>query len=261
MKAGLKTFLDEQSQKYHHSTFILSDPIQIPKQFRHLQDIEITALWTAILSWGNRKAIIKSCQKLVAIMDGAPYDFILNHKESDLQRFISFKYRTFQPTDALYFISFLHWYYTEVSVSLENAFCGDPDYLYPTTFEAIRDFHDLFFSLEFAPERTRKHIATPIRGSSCKRINMFLRWMCRKDDKNIDFGCWNKIKPKQLIIPLDVHVSRAACHLGLLDKPKADWKRAVSLTKKLQKFRPDDPVYYDYVLFGAGQALAKGEVF
>ncbi len=184
-------------------------------------------------------------------MDMAPYDFILHHRDRDLKRMLSFKHRTFQTTDNLYFITFLKHFYRRHD-SLEDAFYSSMHADDKTTEKGLIGFHRLFFSLADAPQRTRKHVATPERKSTCKRLNMFLRWMVRQDEKGVDFGLWKKIKPSQLCCPVDVHVARVARKLGLIDRKQTDWKTTLELTEKLRLFDPADPAKFDFALFGMG---------
>jgi uncharacterized protein (TIGR02757 family) len=200
----------------------------------------------AMLSWGQRKTIINKSNELFGLMDNKPYDFVVNHKDVERKRFAQFKHRTFQYTDTLYFLEFLRWYYNKYE-SLETAFSD-----FDSIENALTHFHDLFFSLPHAPTRTTKHIATPKRNSSCKRLNMFLRWMVRKDAAGVDFGLWPNIAPSQLMIPLDVHVQRVALNLNLLQRTQRDWKAVIELTNNLKKMDANDPVKYDYALFGLG---------
>lgn len=249
--SDLKAFLNKMSDYYNGPEFIEKDPISIPHQFSRLQDIEIIGFWVAMLAWGQRVTIINNANRLIELMDGAPYEFILQHDEKDRVRFADFKHRTFQYTDTLYFLEFFQWYYRSRQ-SLENAFA---DYLSPdapTVEPALKGFHELFFSLDHAPKRTRKHVATPVRNSTCKRLNMFLRWMVRRDNRGVDFGLWKNIKPSQLLMPLDVHVDRVARKYGLIERKQTDWKAVLELTTKLRAFDPDDPVKYDFALFGLG---------
>jgi len=247
----LKAFLDEKVELYNRPQFIADDPIQIPHRFTKLQDVEIMGFWTAILAWGQRKTIINKANELVELMDGAPHDFMVNHSESDRKRFLDFKHRTFQVTDTLYFLEFLQYFYKKNN-SLETAFTQFLDDNDETVERALTGFHDLFFSLDVAPTRTRKHIATPVRKSSCKRLNMFLRWMVRDDDKGVDLGLWKGIKPAQLLMPLDVHVERVGRSLGLINRKQRDWKTVLELTQGLREFDPEDPVKYDFALFVIG---------
>ena len=184
-------------------------------------------------------------------MENAPYDFILNHEEEDLKRFLDFKHRTFNPTDALYFIHFLKHFY-ESSQTLEDAFIIGVDRDAENVEDGLKNFHNLFFSLPEAPTRTRKHISTPSSKSACKRLNMFLRWMVRNDNGGVDFGIWERIKPSQLVCPCDVHVDRVARRLGLISRKQTDWQTALELTDNLKEFDPEDPVKYDFALFGLG---------
>lgn len=249
--SDLKVFLDEMSDHYNGPDFIEKDPISIPHQFSKLQDIEIIGFWVAMLAWGQRVTIINNANRLIELMDGAPHEFILQHEEKDRARFADFKHRTFQYTDTLYFLEFLQWYYRGHH-SLEDAFSRHLTKHSGTVEPALRGFHELFFSLDNAPQRTRKHIATPARNSSCKRLNMFLRWMVRQDDKGVDFGLWTQIRPRQLLMPLDVHVDRVARKYGLIDRKQTDWKTVLELTERLRAFEPEDPVKYDFALFGLG---------
>lgn len=238
-------------EKYNSVDFITNDPICIPHQFSLKQDIEIMGFWSSILAWGQRKTIINKSNELIDIMDNTPYDFILNHQPHDLKRFENFKHRTFNYTDTLYFIHFFQNFYQKYE-SLEQGFV---QFMKPTDENienALIGFHKLFFSLEDAPLRTQKHISTPSRKSACKRINMFLRWMVRKDDKGVDFGIWKNIKPSQLVCPCDVHVDRIARKFQLITRQQTDWQTALELTENLKKLDPTDPVKYDFALFGLG---------
>ena len=248
----LKKFLDAKVAFYHQPSFITDDPVSVPHSFTLRHDIEISGLFAAVLAWGNRTTIINNCKKLVEWMDNEPYDFIVHHNDSDLKPFLHFVHRTFNATDLLYFIELLQYHYRQYE-SLEDAFVPGKRYREVTTEQALVHFHRYFFSIPH-PERTRKHIATPERNSACKRLNMYLRWMVRKDKKGVDFGLWNKIKPSQLICPLDVHVARVAARLGLIDNIQPNWKNALTLTNRLKELNPADPVVYDYALFGLGVA-------
>lgn len=248
---ALKSLLDEAADRYNRPDFIAEDPISIPHQFTRLQDIEIIGFWVSMLAWGQRKTIINSAHRLIELMDGAPYDFVLNHEERDRARFADFKHRTFQYTDTLYFLAFFQDYYRRYD-SLEAAFAErlSPDDLHVEN--ALIGFHDQFFALPDAPHRTRKHVATPVRKSTCKRLNMFLRWMVRDDDRGVDFGLWKAIRPSQLLLPLDVHVDRVARSLGLLTRKQTDWRTVLELGEAMRSLDPKDPGRYDFALFGLG---------
>jgi uncharacterized protein (TIGR02757 family) len=244
-----KALLDEMVDRFNRPEFIVNDPISIPHRFTCPQDIEIAGLFAAVLAWGQRVTIIKSCGDLLKRMDGAPYDFIMNHKAKDLQRMMGFKHRTFNDTDLLYFISFLKAHFSK-HTSLEDLFLVDPND--PTIEKGLVNFHNQFFSVKDFPARTRKHIATPERHSACKRINMYLRWMVRDDNRGVDFGLWKRILPSQLVCPCDVHVERVARKLKLIQRKSVDWTTAIELTEELKKMDPNDPVKYDFALFGLG---------
>ena len=245
----LKPFLDSKVEQYNQPGFIKNDPISIPHRFKKKQDIEIAAFLAAILAWGQRVTIINKTNELLEIMDDSPHDFLLHHKESELKQFEKFKHRTFNPTDALYFIDFLSRFYKK-NESMEDAFAVDKTN--ETVEKGLIAFHHQFFSLPDFPRRTMKHVSTPERKSACKRINMFLRWMVRKDNKGVDFGIWTKISPSQLICPCDLHVERVARKLKLIRRKQMNWETALELTGNLRALDPTDPVKYDFALFGLG---------
>ena len=251
MNAQTIIFLNQKVDEYNQPNFIPHDPICIPHGFTKKQDIEIAGLFAAVLAWGLRKTIIKKCNLLLSWMDNSPFDFIKNHSEKDLKKFETFKHRTFNGTDTLYFIHFLTKHYSK-NESLETAFTN---WMKPNDLNVengLIGFHNYFFDDEFAPQRTRKHIATPARKSACKRLNMMLRWFVRNDEKGVDFGIWNNIKTSQLICPLDVHVERQARVLNLIERKQSDWKAALELTENLKKADKIDPIKYDFALFGVG---------
>jgi len=248
-----KDFLDLKVRQYNTPAFIANDPICIPHQYTRKQDIEIAAFFAAILAWGQRKTIINKCNELFERMDNAPYDFMVNHEEEDLRVLLGFKHRTFNDTDLLYFVSFFRNHYLQ-SDSLETAFLP-ADYANGIAFsgeQALNHFRSYFFSLPDFPRRTIKHVSSPLQKSTCKRLNMFLRWMVRKDNCGVDFGVWNTIPASALICPCDVHVDRVARKLGLITRKQTDWQTAVELTAHLSVFDPLDPVKYDFALFGLG---------
>ncbi|GAB4093098.1 DUF2400 domain-containing protein [Flaviaesturariibacter terrae] len=252
-RAELKFFLDRKVAEYNRPAFIAADPISVPHRFTAKQDIEIAGFFSALFAWGNRTTIINKSNELMELMDSAPYQFIRQHEELDLKRFLSFRHRTFNPTDILYMIAFFRHHY-ERSDTLETAFAPG---VFTTMEDALNGFHTYFFSLPDAPPRTRKHIAAPFNGSTCKRLNMYLRWMVRADNKGVDFGLWKTIRPESLIMPIDVHVARVARRFGLLERAATDWAAAVELTERLKEFDARDPVRYDFALF----SLGAGEKF
>ena len=248
---NLKDFLDSKVEEYNRTAFIKDDPISIPHLFTKKQDIEIAGFFTAIFSWGNRTTIINKSRELLQLMDNAPYDFCLNPDAAGLKRLMQFKHRTFNTTDLLYFIEFFKQHYTRYP-TLETAFTKCMKKHDATIENGLTGFYNYFFSLTDIPKRTKKHIASPEKNSSCKRLNMYLRWMVRWDNKGVDFGIWKKISPSQLICPLDVHVARVAKRLGLLHRNQADWRAALELTDNLRILDRSDPVKYDFALFGMG---------
>ncbi len=258
MNNDLKSFLDEKVEQYNQPHFISADPVSIPHLFTKKQDIEIAGFFAAVFAWGNRTTIIAKSNELLKGMDYDPHQFVLHHTEKDLKNLLHFKHRTFNTTDLLYFIQFLQHHY-KLHHSLETAFVP---HLKSTVIieDALNHFYALFFSLDDAPERTKKHIAAPFKGSTCKRLNMFLRWMVRSDNKGVDFGIWKSIKPCQIICPVDVHVGRVARRLNLIKRVQTDWLTAVELTENLKAFDAADPVKYDFALFSLGvdETLKKG---
>ncbi len=253
MSEAIKKILDQKVKQYNQKSFIEKDPICIPHLFQKQQDIEIAAFFAAIFAWGNRTTIINKSKELMQKMDNAPHVFCLTHQPKDLKRLFGFKHRTFNDTDLLYCIAFLKTHYQN-NDSLETAFFKD----YQTgkriknIEEALQNFQSYFMSMEDAPQRTRKHISSPAAGSTCKRLNMFLRWMIRKDHTGVDFGIWKSIAPSELIIPIDVHVARIARTLGILNRPQTDWQAALELTEYCRTLDSKDPVKYDFALFSLG---------
>ena len=280
--ASVKEFLDEQVERFNQPGFIELDPISIPHLFTQKQDIEIMGLFAAIFAWGQRKTILNKSRELIERMDGSPYDFILNHQEKDLKQVVGFKHRTFNDTDLLYFIRFLKHHYQQYP-SLEYAFLpikhsspfreeylefelpGDnPEYASSSCYrqeltkpiisieDSLNYFRSYFMNSEDFPSRTKKHVSSPRQKSTCKRLNMFLRWMVRDDDKGVDFGIWKRLRMADLICPCDVHVERVARRLNLIQRKQIDWKLALELTESLRLLDSEDPVRYDFALFGLG---------
>ena len=242
-------FLEERVELYNRPEFIAEDPISIPHGFSRKEDIEIAGFLTALISWGRRPAILKTANSLMDFMDHAPGDFIVNHTDSDLKRLSQFVYRTFNSSDLLFLIEALHRLYKEEG-GLETV-CN-------RAFQATGNIKGLLTGLRKTLlqtehlNRSEKHLAAPEKGSAAKRLNMFLRWMVRQDEKGVDFGIWKEIPMAALMIPLDVHSGNTARKLGLLKRKQNDWKAVEELTAALRQFDPGDPVKYDYALFGAG---------
>jgi uncharacterized protein (TIGR02757 family) len=247
MAPSLKDFFDAKVLQYNKPAFIKDDPVSIPHLFTKKQDIEIAGFFAALFAWGNRTIIINKSTELMKMMEMSPYEFCLDPGIKGLKKLTAFKHRTFTATDVLYFIEFLQFHYKQHD-SLEEAFTR-----WGTDVESmLTGFHHYFFSLEDAPPRTRKHIATPYKGSNCKRLNMFLRWMVRQDNCGVDFGIWRNISPAALICPIDVHVARVAKRFQLLDRKQVDWRAALELTGYLRTLDAADPAKYDFALFGLG---------
>jgi uncharacterized protein (TIGR02757 family) len=245
---NIENFLNEKVIQYNNPKFIDTDPIQVPHNFSKKEDIEISAFLTASIAWGNRKLIINNAHKLINLLDNAPYDFVLNHTENDLDGFSNFVHRTFNYADLTYFLKALQNIYKNHG-GLETVFANyaEKDSLQM----AIHQFKKVFFEIEHLP-RTAKHVSDPLKGSAAKRINMFLRWMVRDDTAGVDFGIWKSIKPSQLSCPLDVHSGNVARKLGLLTRKQNDAKALQELDTNLRKLDPVDPVKYDFALFGLG---------
>ena len=242
--------LNEKYTKFNNLSFIELDPICIPHRFFKKQDIEIAGFFASILAWGQRKTIINKCTELLLRMDNSPFEFVQNANSKELKRLEDFVHRTFNFVDLMYFIEFFKQHYSK-NGSLEDAFLIDNE-PQSNIKGNLSNFRKYFFSLEDSPHRTRKHISSPDSNSACKRINMYLRWMVRKDDSGVDFGIWNRLQSTQLIIPCDVHVENIARRLNLTSRPKADWKMAEEITESLLFLDPKDPVKYDFALFGMG---------
>jgi uncharacterized protein (TIGR02757 family) len=244
----IKALLDQKFLQYNQPGFIEKDPISIPHRYSLKEDIEISGFLAATIAWGQRVSIVNNANRLMDLMDDSPYDFVMNFRESDLVRFEGFVHRTFNFNDLSTFVYALKNVYQEYngmeSVFAEGIKHGGMDF-------AISHFRDVFFSIPHA-DRSRKHVSNPLQGASAKRINMFLRWLVRKDNAGVDFGIWKLIKPSMLICPLDVHSGRVARKLGLLSRKQDDWKAAEELTANLRLLDPIDPVKYDFALFGLG---------
>ncbi len=246
--SDIKEFLEEKVYQYNTIAFIDSDPISIPHRFNLKEDIEISGFLTATIAWGNRTMIIKNATKLIMLMDNSPYDFVMNHDKHHLRRFDGFVHRTFNHVDLVYFIEAIKNIYNNFG-GLENVFANAcTDF---STQQAIHEFKMKFFSIPH-PLRTTKHVSDPANGSAAKRINMFLRWMVRNDNRGVDFGIWKSITPSQLSCPLDVHSGNVARKLGLLTRSLNDSKALAELDFHLRQMDKNDPVKYDFALFGLG---------
>ena len=248
MLLNLKEFLDIKSEEYNNTSFIENDPIQIPHKFKTKEDIEISGFLTATIAWGNRKSIINSSKRMMELLENDPHNFIINHSDNDLKSLLGFVHRTFNGYDFIQFVK-----------SLKNIYCnhGGLEMVFfnhmkdNSLHNSIHQLKNIFFEIEHL-KRTRKHVSDPFMGSAAKRINMFLRWMVRKDNKGVDFGIWNSINQKNLSCPLDVHSGNIARKLGILKRKQNDHKAVLELDNSLRKYDESDPVKYDFALFGMG---------
>ena len=244
----LKEFLDEKADFYEHKEFIQNDPIIIPHEYEDKFDIEISGFIISIISWGNRKSIINSGYKIIDILESSPYDFIMNHSQKDLKRIKGSIHRTFNSDDLVFFIKSLKNIYTNyngLEGIISNVKNGN------NLQERISNFKKIFFELNHL-ERTKKHLPDPLKGSAAKRFNMFLRWMVRSNKKGVDFGLWKSILPSELSCPLDVHTGNIARKLSLLKRTQNDSLALNELDRKLREMDKNDPVKYDFALFGLG---------
>lgn len=246
-------FLNERYLKYNRSNFIDTDPISIPHRFSKKEDVEIAGFLTATIAWGNRKSIISNALKLMAYMEDSPHDFILNHSKEDLKPFEKFTHRTFNGKDCVFFLQSLKNIYTRHN-GLEKAFSSSiphsAEHPFPLKHNIIQ-FRNLFLEAKHLP-RSEKHISNPAKKSSAKRLCMFLRWMVRQDQKGVDFGIWKSISPADLCLPLDVHTGNVSRSLGLLRRSQNDWQTVEEITSVLRNFDANDPIKYDFALFGIG---------
>jgi uncharacterized protein (TIGR02757 family) len=247
-KSELKEFLDEKVDLYNHPNFIDSDPIQIPHLYTLKEDIEIAGFLAATIAWGNRKMIINNAKKMMDLMGNSPYDFVMSHNGKDLQRLETFVHRTFNGQDFIGFIKSLQNIYLNHG-GLESIFTIHQEK--DSMQNAISKFKTIFFEIEHL-NRTEKHISDPNKNSSSKRLNMWLRWNCRQDNKGVDLGIWKSVSPSQLSCPLDVHSGNVARKLGLLTRKQNDAKALAELDQNLRALDPNDPVKYDFALFGLG---------
>lgn len=240
-------FLEAKYEQYNRPEFIETDPISVPHRFTRKEDIEIAAFLTATISWGSRQSILKDAENLIKMMDQSPYEFILNSDNTEKKRFKSYYHRTFNGEDCIFFLESLENIYRNHQ-GLEPLFIIDKG---TGIREVLCRFRSIFLETGH-PRRSEKHIADPCRGASAKRLLMFLRWMVRKDNRGVDFGLWGKIPSSILMCPLDVHSGNVARKLGLLKRKQNDWRSVEELTASLRQFDPDDPVKYDFALFGLG---------
>ncbi len=245
----IKTFLDQKVQEFNHSNFIASDPIQIPARFTNKENIEISGFLAATLAWGQRPTIIRNALQLMRLMKNDPLNFLLSTPEDEWDEFLHFKHRTFNGLDCIYFLKSLRNIYL-IHGGLEEVFTlgYQKD---ETIFSALVHFRKVFFELEHE-HRTEKHVSNVEKGAAAKRLLMYLRWMIREDQSGVDFGIWKNIPASALLLPLDVHTGNVARKLGLLTRTQNDWRAVEEITARLREFDPQDPIKYDFALFGLG---------
>ena len=245
----IKAFLEAKYLQYNNPSFIECDPISIPHSFSETHDREISGFLIAAIAWGRRDLILRSGRLMLELMDNSPFEFIMSANENELLRFSRFVHRTFNGTDCIYFIRALRNIYSNYGSMEDVILQGINDY--GSVKEGLSHLRLVFFSLPHS-QRNEKHFADVMGGAAGKRLNMFLRWMVRKDNLGVDFGIWKKIDPAVLYIPLDLHSGNTARRLGLLTRKMDDWKAVEELTEILREFDPADPVKYDFALFGLG---------
>lgn len=246
---NVKGYLDSLNDKYNCTAFIADDPISVPHRYTAKEDVEIAAFLASTIAWGQRKTIVRNAHRMVDMMDDAPHQFIMNATDADLKALRGFVHRTFNDLDFRYFVMSLQNIYRNHG-GLDGLFCGN--YAQSNDIRiALSRFWNIFFELP-SEARTRRHVSSIDKGAACKRLNMFLKWMVRKDANGVDLGIWKAIPPSALYLPLDVHSGNTARALGLLDRKQSDWRAVEQVTEKLREFDPSDPVKYDFALFCAG---------
>ncbi len=245
----LKSYLDQKANEYNTTSFITNDPVSIPHRFSRKEDIEIAGFLAATLSWGQRVTIINNSMRLLNLMESAPFEFVTLSGENEFNRFLGFVHRTFNGEDCIFMLNALRNIYREHG-AMESVF-NEGFQEEETVLGAISHFRNTILLTPHFP-RSAKHISDPVKGSAAKRINMFLRWMVRKDTRGVDFGLWNSIPTSKLMCPLDLHSGRVSRKLGLLTRKQDDWKAVEELTSNLRTLDPSDPVKYDFALFGLG---------
>ncbi len=247
--ADIQSFLDQKYLSFNHPVFIETDPIQVPALFTTKENIEIAGFLAATLAWGQRPTIIRNALKLVTLMNNNPIEFLLNTPEDEWETFSDFKHRTFNGIDCIYFLKSLRNIYQNHG-GLEQVFT-DGFRKEESVFSALVHFRKVFFEPEHE-HRTEKHVSDVEKGAAAKRLNMYLRWMIRSDNFGVDFGLWKKIPASALMLPLDIHTGNVSRKLGLLTRTQNDWRAVEEITAKLREFDPEDPIKYDFALFGLG---------
>lgn len=253
-KRELKALLDRLAKQFNGPEFIPGDPVSIPHRFTRKEDIEIAAFLTATIAWGNRCSIIRSASRMMELTGNRPFEFVCSQEGPHMKPLLSFVHRTFNGSDLTFFVASLRNIYLHhggLQGVFEQGFQTNQ-----TVAGSIAYFRDVFLQTPHE-ERSEKHVPDISKNAAAKRLNMFLRWMVRSDKQGVDFGLWKGIPASELLIPLDIHTAATARKLGLLTRKQNDLKAVMELTEVLNRFRPDDPVYYDYALFGAGVTKLK----
>ena len=248
-KEELRDLLEHLHDKYNRQEFIEPDPISIPHSFSDKADREISGFLAATIAWGNRKAIVKSARRMMQYMDYAPADFVNNASDRELATLQTYVHRTFNGQDFTDFVLGIR-YITErwggIGAFFEKNYAATQDLA-----QVISLFRKEFFACDHN-SHCEKHLSSIDKGAACKRINMYLRWFVRHDNRGVDFGLWRTIPMSALYLPLDIHTGNMGRALGLLTRKQSDWKATEEITRSLREFNAEDPVKYDYSLFGAG---------
>ncbi len=245
----MKELLDELYERYNRPEFIAEDPISVPHRYTSREDREVAGFLSATIAWGNRRAIVKSANRMMEYLDDSPSEFVRHASSSELERLHSYVHRTFNGLDLRDFVLAIR------SIIERHGGIGE---LFESHYEqsgsmasTFAHFRSEFFSSPHQ-QRCEKHLSSILKGAACKRLAMYARWMVMRDGRGVDFGEWRRIPSSALYIPLDLHSGNVARHLGLLTRRQSDWRAVEELTSKLREFDSEDPAKYDFALFGAG---------
>lgn len=246
---SLKLLLDEEAARINSPAFIADDPVQFPRRFSDLRDIEIVAFLSAIIAWGNRKMICRDAERMLSIMGDQPYEYVRDGAFEELDPAMNL-HRTFFVRNFQHFLRGMREIYRRhgsldaYAASLHVADSEAPSW------QLVEGMNRMMCEANGGVADSRalpQNLAT----TALKRINMALRWLVR-DDGIVDMGVWGSIPKSKLFVPLDVHVGNTARELGLISRKANDRKTLCQLMEPLRRFRPDDPCIYDYALFGIG---------
>ena len=248
IKKDIKELLDTEAARINHISFIEKDPIQFPRQFNDLRDIELVSFLSAMLAWGNRKMICRDIERMLQLMDYSPYVYTMEKGYEDLDPTLNI-HRTFFAGHLQHFLKgmrFIYKNYGSIDKFSSSKQIGKEE---APAWRLVELLNAILFQEN--KENNSRCLPLNLKNSALKRINMALRWLVR-DDGIVDMGVWHSIDKSKLFIPLDVHVGNVSRELGLLSRKQNDRKSVEELTKVLREFRPDDPAYYDFALFGIG---------